>query len=532
MTKAAVEDQIRACGVHPPKIHYNLSRDELIKMAVERGEGCLSEDNILCVKTGAFTGRAAKVKQTVKDDYSLDNVHWAENKSCTPEEFAIYKDLALKAMNGNEIFVQDLYIGAHPTHRMAIRIVTMLAWHSAFVCNMFIVPTAEELKSHKPVFTVWHAPGFQDDPVVKLNLGAGESVIGGGTSYAGEIKKMMFTVMNYHLPDKGVLPMHCSANIGPKGDVAIFFGLSGTGKTTLSADSSRKLIGDDEHGWAGDGVFNFENGCYAKVIHLSRENEPEIYAASTRKNSHTILENVCFFPGTNRIDFDNDSLTENTRSSYPLMYIPNASQNGRGGHPQNIFFLTCDAFGVLPPISRLTPDQAMFQFLSGYTAKVAGTEIGIKEPQTAFSACFGAPFLPRNPEVYAQMLGEKMVKHGADCWLVNTGWAGGAYGIGKRMPIKLTRALVNAALSGELRKAEFAQERAFGLLIPTAVAGVDAQYLNPSLTWADQNAYRKTAADLGDRYRKNMAKFTNLPDPVAKEGKKFGLGRAAKSRAA
>ncbi len=298
MANVSITEQIRACGLNPSRIHYNLSRDELIKMAVVRNEGCLSEDKILCVKTGACTGRAAKVKQTVRDGYSLDNVHWAENKSCTPEDFAIYKDLALKKMDGNEIFVQDLFIGAHPDHRMPIHIVTMLAWHSAFVCNMFIVPAMEERKNHKPVFTVWHAPGFQDDPVGKLNLGAGEAVIGGGTSYAGEIKKMLFTVMNYHLPGKGILPMHCSANIGPKDDVAIFFGLSGTGKTTLSADCSRKLIGDDEHGWADDGVFNFENGCYAKVIHLSYENEPEIFAASTRKNSYTVLENVCFFPGT------------------------------------------------------------------------------------------------------------------------------------------------------------------------------------------------------------------------------------------
>jgi phosphoenolpyruvate carboxykinase (ATP) len=422
--------------------------------------------------------------------------------------------------------VQDLYVGADPTYRLPIRIITTTAWHNLFARNMFIRPTAAQLAAgHEPAFTVLHVPEFEADPAldktrsetfVMLNFGQKLAMIG-GTSYAGEVKKTIFTVMNYLLPPKGVLPMHASANVGEKGDVAIFFGLSGTGKTTLSADGARTLIGDDEHGWSDHAVFNFEGGCYAKAIHLSAKQEPEIYAASRRFG--TVLENVVMDPVTRQLDFADATLAENSRACYPVDFIPNASETGMGGMPQNIVMLTCDAYGVLPPISKLTTEQAMYHFLSGYTARIAGTEKGVTEPQATFSTCFGAPFMPRPANVYAKLLGEKIAFHKVNCWLVNTGWSGGGYGVGQRMPIKVTRTLLRAVLSGEMAAGEFVLDGTFGLMIPKTCEDVHFEMLQPRAMWQDKAAYDAAAKKVATLFTENFKKFEGkVSEDVAKAG--------------
>jgi phosphoenolpyruvate carboxykinase (ATP) len=429
----------------------------------------------------------------------------------------------LAYMQGRDIFVQDCFAAAEPAHRIGVRIITQTAWHSLFARNMFLRPTQEQLANFKPDFTIIQMPGFNAVPkqdgtrtgvFILVNF-ARRLVLIGGTWYAGEIKKSVFSILNYLLPAKGVMPMHCSANIGPKGDTAIFFGLSGTGKTTLSADGSRTLIGDDEHGWSDKGVFNFEGGCYAKVIRLSPEAEPEIYAASLRFG--TVLENVMIDPATRQLDLDSEELTENTRSSYPLDYIPNVSESGMGGHPENLIMLTADAFGVLPPISQMTPDQAMYHFLSGYTARVAGTEKGVVEPEATFSTCFGAPFMPRHPTVYAKLLGEKIAKHKTRCWLVNTGWTGGVYGVGHRMKIAHTRAMVRAALDGRLAQAPTAPDPNFGVLVPQNCPDVPADVLNPKNTWKDKKAYDETARQVAGMFEKNFKQFEGAVDDKVKK---------------
>lgn len=424
-------------------------------------------------------------------------------------------------LNGlDELFVQDLYCGADPSSRLSVRYILPNAWHAAFVRNMFIRPAFDELATFAPNFTVYHAPEMQADPArhgtrtgtfIVLNL-AERTILIGGTRYAGELKKSMFTVMNYLLPKQGVLSMHCSANIGPAGDTALFFGLSGTGKTTLSADPERGLIGDDEHGWSPEGTFNFEGGCYAKAINLSAEGEPDIYA--TTQMFGTILENVVLHEPSRTVDFASARITENTRASYPLPYIKNHVPSGRGGHPKNVVFLTADAFGVLPPIARLTPEQAMYYFLSGYTAKVAGTERGVTEPQATFSACFGAVFLVWHPTKYAEMLGALLKQHGSQVWLVNTGWSGGSYGVGKRMKLSHTRAMVRAALEGSLAAATFAADPVFGLYIPQSVDGVPSEVLDPRRTWADGAAYDAQAAKLAGMFRENIKKFGDAVSPA------------------
>jgi phosphoenolpyruvate carboxykinase (ATP) len=500
-------------------IHRNLGTEALYEHALRRREVHLSADRAIIADTGAHTGRSPNDKYVVRDDTNKDVIDWGKvNQPYDPANFDILKHRITEWLKGREIFVQDLFAGAHPDYRLPIRIITTNAWHSLFARNMFIRPTVEELATHKPSFTVLHVPEFMAEPAVDatraetfvmLNFAQGLAMIG-GTSYAGEIKKTIFTVMNYLLPERGVLPMHASANQAKNGDVAVFFGLSGTGKTTLSADSSRTLIGDDEHGWSDDSVFNFEGGCYAKVINLSAEQEPEIYAASRRYG--TVLENVVVLPESGAVDFSDHTRTENTRACYPVDFIPNASKSGYGGLPNNIIMLTCDAYGVLPPISKMTAAQAMYHFLSGYTARVAGTEKGVTEPQATFSACFGAPFMPRPPVVYARMLGEKIAQHKVDCWLVNTGWSGGGYGVGKRMPINVTRRLLSAALSGELSKGKFIADPAFGLMVPEACDGVPGEILHPRDKWEDKAAYDATAKKVINLFTENFKKFEGKVD--------------------
>ena len=511
----SLKEHLDKLGIGSPSaLHVNLSPAALYEEAIRRGEVKLSEDGAAIAMTGQHTGRSPNDKYVVRDSLTEKTVDFGKiNQPYELAAFDALKKRTIEYMKGRELFVMDLYAGAEPAHRMSVRIITTNAWHALFARNMFVRPTAEQLKSYKPAFTLLHAPEFQADKkidktqsgtFVMINFSQNLAMIG-GTSYAGEVKKTIFSVMNYNLPQKGVFPMHASANIGQGGDVAIFFGLSGTGKTTLSADSSRTLIGDDEHGWSDDAVFNFEGGCYAKVIHLSSKQEPEIYAAARRFG--TVLENVEYDPDTRAVDFYGEKHTENTRACYPIHFIPNASETGVGGLPHNVIMLTCDAYGVLPPVSKLSPEQAMYQFLSGYTAKVAGTEKGITEPQATFSACFGRPFLPRSPEVYAKMLGEKIAKHGVDCWLVNTGWTGGGYGVGERMPINVSRAIVNAALSGEMAKGKFVRNEPFGLMIPVFVRGVSDDILHPRKMWKDTAAYDKTAQKLIAHFAENFKKF-------------------------
>jgi phosphoenolpyruvate carboxykinase (ATP) len=486
----------------------------LIQQAVERREGLLAKDGPLVVKTGIHTGRSAGDKFVVREPSVEKHIWWDNNKSMAPAQFeALYNSFKAYAQ-GRELFVQDLFGGADKTHRLPVRIVTELAWHSLFVQHLLIEPEAGERQSFSPQFTIIDFPGFQADPAVHGTASGTviavsferKLVLIGGTSYAGEMKKSVFTILNYLLPPKTVMPMHCSVNVGKSKESAIFFGLSGTGKTTLSADPHRTLIGDDEHGWSDSGVFNFEGGCYAKMIRLSPEAEPEIFATTTRFG--TVLENVVIDPITRQLDLNDASLAENSRGAYPISYIPNASTTGISGQPSNIVMLTADAFGVLPPIARLTPSQAMYHFLSGFTAKVAGTEKGLgKEPQPTFSTCFGAPFMPRHPTEYGNLLRDLIAKHKVDCWLVNTGWTGGAFGTGSRMPIKVTRALLSAALDGTLKTSQMRKDPHFGFDVPVTVPGVDSKILNPRETWADEAAYDKQAIKLVQMFRDNFKKF-------------------------
>ncbi|OQM73959.1 phosphoenolpyruvate carboxykinase [Manganibacter manganicus] len=503
-------------------VRYNLRAAALAEEAIRRGEARLTAQGALVAETGRHTGRSAKDKFVVNDEHTRPHVWWEANRAMSVEHFdTLLADFLAHAAD-KDLYVQDLVGGADPEHHLPVRIVNELAWHSLFIRNLLIRPDAKALESFVPKLTIIDLPTFRADPVrhgcrsetvIAVDL-TRMIVLIGGTSYAGEMKKSVFSVLNYLLPEKNVMPMHCSANEGPEGDTAIFFGLSGTGKTTLSADPARTLIGDDEHGWGPQGVFNFEGGCYAKTIRLSAEHEPEIFATTQRFG--TVLENVVI-DEHGAPDFDDARLTENTRCAYPLDYIANASGSGRAGHPKNIVMLTADAFGVMPPIARLTPAQAMYHFLSGYTAKVAGTEKGVTEPEATFSTCFGEPFMPRHPSEYGNLLRQLIAEHGVDCWLVNTGWTGGAYGTGTRMPIKATRALLAAALDGTLRQVEFRTDPHFGFEVPVAVAGMDSVTLDPTIldpraTWADPAAYDRQAARLVGMFIENFGKFENHVD--------------------
>ena len=487
----------------------------LYELIVKRGEGLVSHLGAISVKTGHYTGRAANEKFIVDEPGTNKNIAWGKvNKPFESARFDGLYNRMLAYMHGKDLFVQDCYAGADKEHRLPIRIITEKAWHSLFARNMFVRATEGELDNHRPQFTVIDMPNFHSIPsldstnseaFIIINF-AKKLIIIGGTSYAGEIKKSIFTILNYLLPiEKNILSMHCSANIGPKGDSAVFFGLSGTGKTTLSADPYRSLIGDDEHGWDDKGIFNFEGGCYAKIIKLSKEAEPEIY--ETTRRFGTILENVTIDTHTRRIDLDDDSFTENTRASYPLTHIPNIVLSGTAGHPKNIIMLTCDAYGVLPPIARLTKEQAMYHFLSGYTARVAGTEAGVKEPSATFSTCFGGPFMALNPAVYGELLRRKIDEHNVSCWLVNTGWSGGPYGVGDRIKIAYSRALVKAALDGSLDSGVFEKDAFFGLDIPTVCPGVPSEVLNPRNTWSDKSLYDETAGKLVAMFKENFIKY-------------------------
>lgn len=504
-------------------LNWNLGTAPLVELAIRRGEGMLAKDGPLVVETGKHTGRSANDKFIVRDATTEDTVWWGKtNKGMTPAHFAALKaDFFAAVAAKKDLFVQDLFGGSQPEHRVNVRVITEFAWHSLFIRTLLVRPNTAELANFLPEFTIIDLPSFRADPakhgtrsetVVAVNF-TEKLILIGGTAYAGEMKKSVFGILNFKLPVDGIMPMHCSANIGPKGDTAVFFGLSGTGKTTLSADASRTLIGDDEHGWSDTAVFNFEGGCYAKMIRLSAEAEPEIFA--TTKRFGTVLENVVIDPATREIDLDSADLAENSRGSYPIEFIPNASAENMGPVPKNIIMLTADAFGILPPISRLTPDQAMYHFLSGYTARVAGTEIGVTEPDATFSTCFGAPFMPRHPSVYGNLLKERIAKGGVACWLVNTGWTGGGAGTGgtgSRMPIKATRALLNAALDGSLNSATFRTDPNFGFEVPVAVAGVDAKILNPRDTWSDKAAYDAQAKKLVAMFIENFAQFADHVD--------------------
>ncbi|MFN2564015.1 MAG: phosphoenolpyruvate carboxykinase (ATP) [Gemmatimonadaceae bacterium] len=516
---------LEAQGLNPGgEVHWNLAGPVLIESAIRRGEGDLAEMGPFVAVTAPHTGRSPNDKFVVKEPGSEKDVDWGKvNQPLEADRFdALLADVRTYLERRDELFVQDLYCGADPTYRLSVRYVSPSAWHMAFVRNMFIRPEMSELPTFDPNFTVLHAPEFEANPAkhgtrtgtfIVLHLGR-RMILVGGTRYAGELKKSMFTVMNYYLPKQGVLSMHCSANTGKSGDTALFFGLSGTGKTTLSADPERALIGDDEHGWSADGVFNFEGGCYAKVINLSPKGEPDIYR--TTQMFGTILENVVLDPLTRKVKFEDQSITENTRASYPLHYIRHFEPTGRGGHPKNIVFLTADAFGVLPPLARLTREQAMYYFLSGYTAKVAGTERGVTEPQATFSSCFGAVFLVWHPWKYAEMLGRLIDEHRPHVWLLNTGWSGGPYGVGKRMKLSYTRAMVHAALGGKLDAVKTEADPVFGLAIPTAIPDVPADVLRPRGTWQDPTAYDAQAKKLAEMFRKNFEKFGSLVSDAVK----------------
>ncbi|WP_298430396.1 phosphoenolpyruvate carboxykinase [uncultured Jannaschia sp.] len=506
------------------RVYYNLLEPAIIQEALARDEGTLGQGGSFLVTTGTFTGRSPKDKHIVRTPGTADTIWWDCNAEMSEDGFAALRADMLAHMKGRDYFVQDLYAGADPAHRLDVRVVTELAWHNLFIRHLLRRPDASELAGFVPDYTVINCPSFKADParhgcrsevVIAMNLDAKEILIA-GTEYAGENKKSVFTLLNYILPEKGVMPMHCSANhaTGDPDNSAVFFGLSGTGKTTLSAAPDRTLIGDDEHGWSETGIFNFEGGCYAKTINLSRAAEPEIYDTTTRFG--TVIENMVFDPDTFALDFEDDSLTANMRCAYPLDYISNASDTALGGHPRNVVMLTCDAFGVLPPIARLTPAQAMYHFLSGFTSKVAGTERGVTEPEPTFSTCFGAPFMPRRPEVYGKLLQAKIASHGSDCWLVNTGWTGGAYGTGNRMPIKATRALLTAALDGTLAQGEFRRDPNFGFEVPVACPGVDAALLDPRGTWADADAYDMQAGKLVEMFAENFGQYVaHIDDDVA-----------------
>ncbi len=505
-------------------VYYNLIEPALIEAALKKGEGTLGKGGAFLVTTGKFTGRSPNDKHIVKTDSVTDTIWWENNAEMSPEGFdTLYNDM-LAYMKGGDFFVQDLVGGADPTHAINVRMISELAWHSLFNRTMLRRPERDALDNFIADFTLINCPGFKADPakhgcrsdtVIAMNFDR-KLILVGNTEYAGENKKSIFTLLNYLLPEKGIMPMHCSANHaeGNPVDTAVFFGLSGTGKTTLSADPARTLIGDDEHGWSDRGTFNFEGGCYAKTINLDPDAEPEIYATTTKFG--TVIENMMFDPQTFDLDFEDDSLTANMRCAYPLDYISNASETALGGHPKNIIMLTCDAFGVLPPISRLTPAQAMYHFLSGFTSKVAGTERGVTEPEPTFSTCFGAPFMPRRPEVYGNLLKAKIAKHGATCWLVNTGWTGGAYGTGSRMPIKATRGLLTAALDGSLNEVEFRKDENFGFDVPVAVPGVAEVLLDPRRTWDKPDSYDRQAAKLVQMFANNFEQYLPFIDDDVK----------------
>jgi phosphoenolpyruvate carboxykinase (ATP) len=521
------------------KIFWNLGTAPLVEHALKAGEGRLTKDGALLVDTGKFTGRSVKDKFVVRDATTEGTINWgAINQPMTPEHWANLKADFLAALEDQEeLFVADLFGGSQPEYRVNVRVINQMAWHNLFVRTLLVRPKAEELAGFTPEYTIINLPSFKADParhgsrsdtVIAVNL-TEKMILIGNTEYSGEMKKGVFGLLNFLLPAQGVMPMHCSANIGADGKSAIFFGLSGTGKTTLSADASRTLIGDDEHGWSDTAVFNFEGGCYAKMINLSAEGEPEIYA--TTKMFGTILENVTMDEDTRELDFTDDSKTENTRGAYPIEFIPNASKENLGPPPSTIIFLTADAFGVMPPISRLTPEQAMYHFLSGYTAKVAGTEIGVTEPTATFSTCFGAAFMPRLPSVYGNLLKKRIAEGGAECWLVNTGWTGGKYGVGKRMPIKETRALLNAALDGSLKNVEFRKDPNFGFEVPVAVPGVDQSILDPRATWSNPAEYDAMAAKLVDLFVENFAQFTDQVDEgVRQAAPKVTQGQAQQAQ--
>lgn len=505
-------------------VYYNYLEPALIEEALKRSEGTLGKGGAFLVTTGKHTGRSPKDKFVVRTASVADNIWWDNNAPMEPEAFDVLHADMLEHMKGGDYFVQDLFGGADPAQRLDVRVVTELAWHGLFIRHLLRRPEAEELETFAPEFTIINCPSFHADPakhgcrsetVIAMNFDK-KLILIGGTAYAGENKKSVFSLLNYMLPEKGIMPMHCSANHahGNPADAAVFFGLSGTGKTTLSADPGRTLIGDDEHGWSDRGTFNFEGGCYAKTINLSAEAEPEIYA--TTEKFGTVIENMVFDEHTKELDFEDDSLTANMRCAYPLHYISNASDTALGGHPKNIIMLTCDAFGVLPPIARLTPAQAMYHFLSGFTSKVAGTERGVTEPEPTFSTCFGAPFMPRRPEVYGNLLRDKIAKHGATCWLVNTGWTGGAYGTGSRMPIRATRSLLTAALNGALNTATFRKDENFGFEVPVACDGVADILLDPRRTWADPAAYDAQAKKLVEMFADNFGQYVPYIDEDVK----------------
>ena len=516
------------------EIFWNLLTAPLVEHAVRRGEGLLAKDGPFVVRTGRHTGRSAQDKFIVRDSVTENVVWWGKtNKAMEPDAFdRLYADFMLALGEKDQLFVADLFGGSHPENRVRVRVINELAWHNLFIRTLLVRPEAHDLQGFDPEYLIIDLPSFRADPerhgcrsetVIAVNFEK-KVILIGGTAYAGEMKKSVFGLLNFILPPQGIMPMHCSANIGSEGDTAIFFGLSGTGKTTLSADPNRTLIGDDEHGWSDTAVFNFEGGCYAKMIRLSAEAEPEIYATTERFG--TVLENVVMDPETRELDLDDATLAENSRGAYPIDFIPNSSDDNMGPVPKNVVMLTADAFGVLPPIAKLTPDQAMYHFLSGYTAKVAGTEIGVTEPEATFSTCFGAPFMPRHPSIYGNLLKERIAKGEVDCWLVNTGWTGGKYGVGKRMPIKETRALLNAALDGSLKSAEFRKDPNFGFEVPVVVPGVDTSILDPRRTWADPAAYDAMALKLVDLFVENFAQFADQVD----EGVRQAAPRAARQQ--
>lgn len=507
--------QLENSGISNPYIHYQLTAQELTEQTLQRNEGMLNDSGALCILTGEFTGRSPKDKFIVEDAETKNTIDWNSfNLPIAEKYFFQLKNKLVDFLNKQkEVWVRDCYACADEDYRISIRVINENPWSNLFASNMFIKPEEYQLESFKPDWQILHAPSFKANPQTDGTRSENFAVISfthktiliGGTGYTGEIKKGIFSILNYILPHKrNVLSMHCSANIGEANDVAIFFGLSGTGKTTLSADPERKLIGDDEHGWTDHGIFNFEGGCYAKCIDLSEEKEPEIYHAI---RPGALAENITFYNGTNQVNFSSKKITENTRVSYPLCFISNAVHPSVGGHPKNIFFLTCDAYGVLPPISMLTPGQAMYQFLSGYTAKVAGTETGITEPKITFSTCFGAPFMPLHPAVYAEMLGKKLKQHNVNVWMVNTGWIGGPYGIGSRIKLKYTRAMIHAALNGNLKKVNYKQQPIFGMLMPGTCPGVPEEFLNPRNTWQNIQDYDTQAKMLAGLFIENFKQY-------------------------
>ena len=519
--------QLSAFGIKPSKVHRNLSTDDMVAIAVERKEGVVNSTGSLSVNTGKYTGRSPDDRFLVYDDTTHDTVDWGKiNHQFPSGKFEKLFEKMKDFVDDKELFVFDGFVGADPETRLPIRIINDHVWQSMFSSNLFIRPTTEELEKHEPEFTILCINDFLADPetdgtrtdvFILIDL-TRKVVLIGGTEYAGEMKKSMFGIMNFLLPDRNIFPMHCSANIGEKGDTALFFGLSGTGKTTLSADPNRKLIGDDEHGWSNNGTFNFEGGCYAKCINLSQEAEPEIWNAI---KPGALLENV--FLNDNVPDYDNNSLTENTRVGYPLDFIPGAVIPSVGGNPRVIVFLTADALGVLPPVSRLTKEGAMYHFMSGYTSKLAGTERGIKEPKSVFSQCFGAPFMPRPASVYAKLLGEKITQHNTIVYLVNTGWSGGAYGVGKRIKIKYSRAMVTAAISGALDIVKYRHDDLLNLDIPTEVEGVPSEILDPKHTWVDKDSYDLSAKKLAQMFVENFRKFENVSDEIIEAGPKYSV---------